>query len=288
VILVAGGTGTLGRKIVARLLARGERVRVLTRGTRVAWPEVEVVNGDVRDPRRVEEAVRGCRAVVSALHGFAGAHQPSPEAIDRDGNQRLIAAAAEAGVEHFVLLSVHGAASDHPMSLHRAKFAAEQALARSGLAFTVIRPTAFFETWVDIITQPLAAGGDSALVFGPGVNPINFVAVQDVAALADLALRDELLRGQSLDIGGPEDLGFAALAERLLRQRGMPVRIKHIPLAALRAMAILARPFSPTFARQAQAAVVMNLTDMTFSGGRRPDYAGVPCTTLGDLNAFTR
>ncbi len=54
-----------------------------------------------------------------------------------------------------------------------------------------------------------------------------------------------------VEIGGPEDLGFVTFAERLVAASGKPGRIKHIPLIVLRAMAVLARPFSPGFARQA-------------------------------------
>ena len=62
----------------------------------------------------------------------------------------------------------------------------------------------------------------------------------------------------------------------------MPGRIKHIPLPVLRAMAILARPFSPMFARQAGAAVVMNTTDMTFDASLRDRFPSVPSTSLRD------
>ena len=134
-ILVAGGTGTLGSQVVRLLLERGDRVRVLTRDSARAahLPNaVDVLTGDLRDPAAVAAAVRGCATVVSAVHGFVGPGKPSPEAIDRDANIALIRAAAAAGVQHLVLVSVLGAAPDHPMSLHRAKHAAEQALRASG------------------------------------------------------------------------------------------------------------------------------------------------------------
>jgi uncharacterized protein YbjT (DUF2867 family) len=284
VILVAGGTGTLGARLVP-LLAAGERVRVLTRDPARAGglPDaVEVAVGDIRRPRDLVAAVAGCRTVVSAVHGFAGAGQPSPEAIDRDGNRALLRVAADGGVRHVVLVSVHGAAPDHPMSLHRAKFVAEEELRRSGLAFTIIRATPFLETWMAIIGSELAGRGH-ALVFGPGRNPINFVSVRDVAALVAVAARDEALRGETLELGGPEDLTFRTFAERLIEAGGKPGVIKHVPLAALRALSVLARPFSPVFARLAKAAVVMNTTDMTLRGSSRPRFPALPDTRLADL-----
>jgi uncharacterized protein YbjT (DUF2867 family) len=269
-ILVVGGTGTLGTQLVRLLVDQGQDVRVLTRDpTRAAdLPgTVQTMTGDLRDPAAIAAAVRECATVVSALHGFAGPGKPSPEAIDRDANRSLIQAAAVTGVEHLVLVSVLGAAPDHPMSLHRAKHTAEQALQTSGLPWTIIRPAAYLETWIAIIGAKLAGNGQ-ALVFGPGRNPINFVSAHDVAAVAALAVHDRSLQGQVLEVAGPENLTFTQLAERLITASGQPGRTRHVPLPMLRAMSVLARPLAPMFARQAQAAVVMNTTDMTVDGAQ--------------------
>ncbi|HEV8649545.1 MAG TPA: SDR family oxidoreductase [Actinomycetes bacterium] len=285
-ILVAGGTGTLGAQVARLLIDRGQSVRALTRDPARAGqlPDtVQTLAGDLRDPTAVAAAVRGCATVISAVHGFVGPGKPSPESIDRDGNRALIQAAAAAGVEHMVLVSVLGAAQDHPMSLHRAKHAAEQALQASGLAWTVIRPAAYLETWKAIIGAKVADNGQT-LVFGPGRNPINFVSAQDVAAVVDLAVHDQSLRGQVLEVAGPENLSFTQLAEWLITASGKPGRIKHIPLPMLRAMSLLARPVSPVFARQAQAAVVMNTTDMTVEvSAIRDRFPTIPATTLDDV-----
>src|SRR6266568_1722785 len=77
------------------------------------------------------------------------------------------------------------------MSLYRAKFAAEQALRASGLRWTIIRPSAYLETWIGVTGAKLAGKGQ-ALVFGPGRNPVNFVAAEDVAVADDPAIRDRL------------------------------------------------------------------------------------------------
>ena len=285
-ILVAGGTGTLGTQLVRLLTERGRPVRVLTRDPgRVAQlpGTVETITGDVRDPATVAAAVAGCTTVVSAVHGFAGPGRPSPESVDRDGNRALIQAAAAAGAEHVVLVSVLDAAPDHPMSLHRAKFAAEQALRTSGLAWTIVRPAAYLETWVGIIGAKLPGNGP-ALVFGPGRNPITFVSARDVAAIIDLAVHDPSLRGQVLEVAGPEQLSFTQLAGRLVAATGRPGRVRHIPLPMLRAMSVLARPFDPVFARQAQAAVVMNTTDMAAdSAVLRARFPTISATTLDEL-----
>lgn len=264
-ILVVGGTGTLGREVVPLLARRGADVRVLTRDAqRVAELPGEVVVGDLCDPSSLAAAVRGCSVVVAAAHGFVGARRTSPERIDRDGNRNLLRAAVTAGVEHVVLLSTIGAAPDHPMSLHRMKFAAEQSLRDSGLAWTIVRPTAYLETWDGVIGGKLASGGP-ALVFGPGTNPINFVSVADVAAVVDRAVHDPQLRGQTVDVGGPENLTLSQLASRLVAANGGQGRIKHLPLPLLRTVGALARPVAPGFARQARMAVFMDSADLAWT-----------------------
>ncbi len=179
-ILVVGASGTLGRVLVAGLLDRGEQVRALTRDpSRIPAPGAEVVVADFRDTAAVERAMTGCDVVVLAAHGFVGPRGISPETIDRAANIAAIERAAAAGVRHIVLLSAYGAGPRHPMSLHRAKFAAERALKASalkasGLTWTIIRPTPFLETWAGVIGAHIE-DRHQALVLGRGVNPIDFV-----------------------------------------------------------------------------------------------------------------
>ena len=117
-ILVAGGSGRLGTRVVQRLAGRGLSVRVLTRdrarAAHLAGPRVEIVEGDVRDAASVATAVDGADTALSAIHGFSGPGHVTPASVDRDGNINLIDAAEAAGVEHFVLVSIQQAAAGHP------------------------------------------------------------------------------------------------------------------------------------------------------------------------------
>ncbi|NEN05948.1 NAD(P)H-binding protein [Diaminobutyricibacter tongyongensis] len=262
-ILVTGASGTLGRTLVADLVARGEQVRVLTRdASRVPADGVEVVVADLRDTPAVERAMNGCEVVVLAAHGFVGPRGISPETIDRDANIAAIGRAAEAGVRHIVLVSAYGASADHPMSLHRAKFAAERALKATNLTWTIIRPTPFLETWTGIVGAHV---GDrhQAIVFGPGANLIDFVPVAVVADAITAAIGEHPHRNREFDVTGGRCQSFTGLAEAAVAASPMATGIRHVPLGMLRMLARAAKPFAPAFARQARAAVVMNTTDMT-------------------------
>ena len=250
-ILVAGGTGRLGTLVVRDLAERGQSVRVLTRdlarARHLESAATEIVTGDVRQPGTLRAAVQGTQTVISAVHGFAGPGRVSPASVDRDGNTNLISAAGLAGAD-VVLMSVVGASPDSRMDLFRAKFEAEQHLRESGVEWTIVRSTAFVELWTDLLSK--------GIVFGRGDNPINFVSVHDVAAAVTAAAIDPSLRGEVIEIGGPENLTFNELASRLQRVKGHSMTMRHIPRWALSVMAPLNR--------QPRAALAMDTSDMTF------------------------
>jgi uncharacterized protein YbjT (DUF2867 family) len=280
-ILVAGGTGTLGRQLVARLTASGRKVRVLTRdAVHAEGLAVEVSIGDVRDASTLPAATKEASVVISAVHGFVGGRGAGPEEVDNQGNSNLVRAAVDAGVEHFILVSVRDARADHPMSLHRAKYAAEQHLYASGLSWTVLRPSSYVETWMDIVGGKLASGGP-ALVFGRADNPINFVSVQDVATIAERAITDPALRGQTIDIPGLDNLTITQLAQHL-----GATTIRHVPRGALRFLSTVLTPWAPALARQTSAAVDMDTTDMAANASalchRFPDIVWNPATDIAD------
>ncbi|MEP7105998.1 MAG: SDR family oxidoreductase [Chloroflexota bacterium] len=288
-ILVAGGTGRLGSQLVPLLTAAGRRVRVLTREPARAQPLagdlVEVAAGDVREPDSLAAASKGVSTVVSAVQGFVGPAGISPRSVDHEGNVNLIRAAEAAGAEHFVLVSVIDAAPDHPMELMRMKHRAEEALKASQLAWTIVRSAAFMELYAGLVGGPLLEKGRTT-VFGRGDNPNNFVSVGDVARFVAMAVADPALRGQVLEVGGPESLTFNQLAGRFQRLTGGRGSIGHVPLPVMRVLAVAAKPFQPALARQVQAGVVMDTRDNRFDAtpvrGRYPD---IPVTSLDEVIA---
>ena len=250
-ILVAGGTGRLGGLVVEELLARGERVRVLTRsaaradGLRAAGAEVAL--GDVRDPASLLPAADGAQVVVSAVHGFAGTGHVTPANVDRDGNAHLVAAAQRAGAE-MVLMSVIGAARQHPMELFQMKAEAEEALRNSGLRWTIVRANAFQELWQELLQK---GPGRRPLIFGRGDSPIDFVRVAKVAGVVVEAALDPATRGQVLEVRGQSTFTLNQLAAQTCPDAA-PM---HVPRLVLRALAHVAP--SP-LKRQAAAALIMD------------------------------
>lgn len=283
-ILLAGGTGRLGTVLATRLTGHGLAVRVLTRDPARAGHltalGVEVATGDVRDRASLAPAVEGAGVVVSAIHGFAGPGGVSPATVDYQGNINLIEAARATGAQ-LVLMSVAGAAADSPMELFRMKHAAEEHLQASGVRWTIVRATAFFELWIDVLSKTAARSG-RPLVFGRGDNAINFVSVTDVAALAEHAVTDPATRGRILQIGGPENLTFNQLAAAIQAAAGRTSAPRHVPPLVLRLMARTARRLKPELGRQARAALLMDRIPLDHdAGAARQAYPDIPFTPLG-------
>jgi uncharacterized protein YbjT (DUF2867 family) len=251
--------------VARRLLAEGKPVRALSRmpSKLAELAGAELVVGDLRDPHSLAQACQGVDTVLSAAHAFDSTGGNTPHTVDDLGGRSLIEAARAAGVRHFVLTSIHGARPDHPIDIFRAKYGVEQALRASSLSYTILRPTAFMELWLTIIGEPMIQQG-RAMIFGQGANPINFVSVDDVARFAIIALEEPQARGGAIEIGGPENLTFTQVVATIERVTGRVVSKRHIPLTAMRAMSLLARPINPAFSRQVATGIVMDTQDMTY------------------------
>jgi uncharacterized protein YbjT (DUF2867 family) len=280
---IVGGTGRLGTALSKRLADGGVPVRIIARHEidAAAAPagQVEMATADVTAPASLLPALQGCSTVVSAITGFGGPGAPGARAIDQDGNLALIAAAEQAGVDRFVLVSVARASATSPVELFRAKAAAEDGVRSSGLAWAIVRPTAYLETWLEVIGKPLAETGRTR-VFGRGRNPVNFVAVDDVARIVEAIVTGPFPTGTTVEVAGPVDLGLDALAHIVERTTGRPGRIDHVPLPLMRAMAAVLGPIRPAFADLIRAGILMDTADMRASvadrAARFPAIAPTP------------
>ena len=171
------------------------------------------------------------------------------------------------------------------MELFRMKDAAEQYLRASGTQWTIVRSTAFLETWIDLIADTADRAG-RVVVFGRGQNPINFISVHDVAALVDRVIGDQEARGHTIEIGGPENLTLTRLATAI-QAAGPTVAPRHVPRAALKAMSVLLRPFWPERARQGAAALALDTMDLRFDPmAIRARYPDISLTSTSELLAL--
>jgi uncharacterized protein YbjT (DUF2867 family) len=210
-ILVTGGSGTLGRLVVARLRDTGRDVRVLSRRHHEAADGVEFVTGDLATGEGIASAVDGAGTIVHCAGSPTG---------DEDKARTLVRAAARAGAAHLVYISVVGA-DRVPMGgrVDRAMFgyfgsklAAERIVADSGLPFTTLRATQFHDL-VLTVAQQMAKLPLVPVPAGFSFQPIDTAEV--AARLAELALDGPA--GLVPDMGGPRTYLMADLLRGYLR-----------------------------------------------------------------------
>jgi uncharacterized protein YbjT (DUF2867 family) len=230
-ILVTGGTGTLGRQVVPRLLAAGPDVRVLTRSGHQG-PErldrggagVELAAGDLATGEGIDAAVEGTDVVVHLAGSAKG---------DEVKARHLVEAALAAGTRHLVFISVVGAGRIPVTTpLDRAMFgyfaskrAAEQVIAGSGVGWTTLRATQFHDLTL-LTVRGLARLPVVPVPAGWRLQPVDPGEV--ATRLAELALDPPA--GLVPAIGGPRIYELAELVRGYLRATGRQRPILPVPL----------------------------------------------------------
>jgi uncharacterized protein YbjT (DUF2867 family) len=229
-ILVTGGTGTLGRLVVARLRNAGRPVRVLSRHRPAPTDGVEYVAGDLATDDGVAATDDGVAAAVDGAETIV--HCAGSAKGDEDKARNLVRAAAPAGATHLVYISVVGAdrvpvvsAVDRAMfGYFGSKLAAERIVADSGVPYTTLRATQFHD-FVLIAAQQLVKLPVMLSFAGVRFQPID--ADEVAARLVELTLGKPA--GLVPDIGGPRIYPMADLFRGYLRAAHkrrpvMPVR----------------------------------------------------------------
>ncbi|MHA7984771.1 SDR family oxidoreductase [Rathayibacter sp. CAU 1779] len=215
-VLVTGGTGTIGSRVVPMLREAGRDVRILSRHPREDQPGIHHVAGDTVAGTGLAEALDGVDVVLHLAGGAKG---------DDIAARNLAAAATAAGTRHLILISVVGA-DRMPIGYFRAKAEAERAIAESGTPWSVLRAAQLHE----FVFPMLRGMAKLPLLPTPGGLRFEPVNVDEVAArLVELALGDPA--GRVADIAGPEVLDIRQLADVYAEATGgrshpgLPVRI---------------------------------------------------------------
>ena len=223
-ILLTGGTGTLGRRIVPLLQDAGADVRVLSRSSHKPTDGVEFVAGDLATGKGVEAAVKGVETII---------HCAGTQKGDDLKARNLVRAAAKVGRPHIVYISVVGADRIPVVSgVDRAMFgyfaskrAAELIVADSGLPWTTLRATQFH----DLTLTTVQALAKMPIVPVPSGFKVQTIDAGEVAArLVELALGKP--SGLVPDLGGPRVYTVKELVRSYLKATGkhritMPMRL---------------------------------------------------------------
>jgi NADH dehydrogenase len=259
VILVTGGTGFVGPRIVHAIRAAGKSVRALVRkpSSRAAqqlrsWG-CELVEGDVTRPETLREAVAGCEVVVHLVAILTG----RPEDFRRvmtEGTRDLVVAAQEAGVRRFVLMSALGTSEETKdlVPYFRAKWDMETVARGSTLEHVIFRPSFVFGENGGALQQfkRVARLSPVTPIVGPGTQRIQPIWVDDVAAYFAASLDRAEVVNRTFELGGPDVVTWNEFWEQLKRALGVRRPSVHVPFGLMRVQAtVLERLPAPPVTR---------------------------------------
>jgi uncharacterized protein YbjT (DUF2867 family) len=270
-VLVTGGTGFVGRKVVHALRAEDRPVRVLARkperqGELQAWG-CEIVRGDMTDAESMRRAVAGAEAVIHLVALPPYADPKATQLVMEQGTRNLLAAARESDVRRFVLMSALGVteATKDLSAYNHAKWEEEQAVQQSGLDHTIFRPSFIFGRDGGLLPRLLRVTRWSPVTPIPSMRELQPIWVDDVAAYFARSLEIGAKGNGIWEIGGPDQVTWSELLERIRRVTGKRRATAQMRPSLLRAGASMAR-LLPSFGG-AQGAVAMlhgddNVTDI--------------------------
>ncbi|MER5648320.1 NAD(P)H-binding protein [Streptosporangium sp. NPDC002524] len=256
--LVTGATGSVGRHVLADLLAMGHPVRALSRAPgQASLPrQAEIFQGDLAEPEGLREALRGVRAVY--LMALGGAPVPFAELAERSGVRRIVLLSTSDvldGIEDV---------ERQPDAVARAHAAFEQAVARTGMRWTFLRPNEFAGN--SLHWAPQIKAGDVVRAPYPLARtaPIH---ERDIAAVAVRALTEDGHHGARYELTGPQAITHADQLDAIGAAIGRPLRMEEIP----------ARDAREQMTRYAPPAIVDAVLDQLAAAVERPS---VPTDTV--------
>jgi len=254
-VFVIGASGTAGRATTQALVNAGHDVVCFLRASSTFDLQGTTRrNGNVTDANSVKnDGFCGEKfdAVVSCLASRSGSSKDAWQ-IDHQAHVLVLNAAQDAGVRQFVLMSAICVQKPN-LAFQHAKLAFEATLIKSGLTYSIVRPTALFKSLSGQLDRLRA--GKPFLVFGNGtLTACKPISDADLGQFMAGCLTDPTRHNQVLPIGGPgpaiTPLDQAAVLFDLL---GKPVRIKHVPIAMMdfiiASLSIIGRVFPPLAAK---------------------------------------
>ncbi len=225
-ILVTGATGQQGGAVARVLLAKGQKVRVMTRhpekAASLAQAGAEIVQGDLTNQANLQMALRGVHGVFAMSTPF----EAGMEAEVRQGIM-LADAAKQAGIAHYVYTSVGSAHRNTGIPHFDSKWKVEQHIRQIGLPATILRPVWFMENFTTF-AKP-SAEGVLMLPMKPA-RKLAMVALKDIGEFgASAFLRPKDFIGQAIDLAG-DDLTMPETAALLTKAMGRPIRFQEFPM----------------------------------------------------------
>lgn len=286
-IVVTGANGFVGRQVVRTLTHAGHFVRAIVRDAKAAGVledlDLELCVADVTDRASLEDAMANAEAVVHLVAIIAG-RAAAFEQVIAEGTANVVDAAREAEVGHIVYMSALGVSDEtkDAVPYYAAKWRAEGAVADSGLAHAILRPSFVFG--VDGGALPrfvrIARLAPVTPIVGPGTQRLQPIWVDDLAHAVTAAVSSKATG--TIELGGPDIVDWNALWSGIKEALGTRRPALHVPRWLMRPPALVLEllPDPPVTRDQL---TMLGLGDNVVSDGG----AGMGKLELGDLMPLT-
>lgn len=226
-ITLTGSTGTIGGELVRLLSQASAATRAIYRdpAKALAFPHVTAVPADLSDVRGLEAVLAG----TERLFLLTG-NDPRFAAV-----QTIVVEAAErVGVGHLVKLSALGASDHSTSTIGRDHWFVEQAIQRTAIPWTILRPHAFMQNWLGDVAESVRAERVIRAPIGDGRVP--FIDTRDIAAVAaEVLMHPEAHVAKKYFLTGGAAVGYAHLADVLSAAIGQTVTYRPIAMEEARA-----------------------------------------------------
>jgi NADH dehydrogenase len=232
-ILIAGCNGHVGREIVKKCAARKIQARCFDIAPSV--PEgldsscLEMVAGDITDTQSVLKAVQGVDTVMFVIGRKRGTKNLTHEMVEHGGIKNVIEACRHASVKHIMYISALGVDKDVPATSLMAKWNAEQSLIKSGMNYTIFRPSGYFADFAEEFAPRIKTTGGFTII-GEGACLVQPLDPADLAEAFLQAMDNPRAIKKIFKIAGPERFTLIYIIQLVANILGVTVKIKKMPV----------------------------------------------------------
>ena len=248
-VLITGGTGLIGTKLVTSLISQSHEITLLVRPNEAVkqLSNATYTTGDITD----ESSLHAISQPFDAVIHLAGlTHSPKKSEyyhINTDGTKNILSVCAKVGVKHFIYISSRTASVAGGAYAH-SKLLAEQAVEASSLPWTILQPAEVYgvsdrEAIGKLVT--MVKNKKIIPVIGDGSYELAPVHVDDVVQAITACIGNTAAIRKRYVIAGPESLTFAGLINRIAKHFGVRARTIHLPLFIVKPAIALAGILMP-------------------------------------------
>lgn len=227
IILLAGATGYLGNYIAKEMIYKGIKGRLVVRNPakvkQMESSKIQIVKAQVTNPMTLRGICENVDTVISTVGITRQKDGLTYMDVDFQANLNLLREAQNSGVRKFIYISVINGDKYRDLKIMEAKEAFVDALKKSGLEYTIVRPNGFFSDMKDFLEMSKRG---RVFLFGNGEQLMNPIHGEDLAEVCLKLINDPV---KEISIGGPEILSQNEIAGMAFQANKKKIRILHLP-----------------------------------------------------------